>query len=1117
MTSFSLAIGSLRHYRRDHTALAIMIALCAAIISGALLVGHSVRESLKENALSRLGPYRHMIAAGEYTMSQSLAERMSRDLEMPVSGILSARGIVRLADGSSQANKIGIFGIDSGFAEVAGIPALDDGEAALSDTLARQLNANAGDSMIVRIPSPSALPTDSALRSTDTRTVALRVTVKSILPASGLGRFSMANNHTPPKNIFLPRKALQNAMEAKDRINLILLQSAEADTSRIDDALKAAWTMDDAELTLHHGEISTLISRRVLIPRADSRAILEAIPDARPQLTWFVNAIHNGDRSVPYSMVSALPREPGTGRAILNDRILVNGWLAEELEIQNGDRLKLEFFSSGHGDNLNETNASFSVSGTLDMQTLQAAGPLTPDIPGLTDTENCRDWDPDLPVDFEKLTERDEAYWDEYGTLPKAVITYESGRDIWQSRHGETTAIRFPGNVLEASAITIPGLDPANRGIRSIDRIALTLQSVDAGVDFSGLFIGFSWFIILSALILTAQFFRLSMERRNDQSALMRGLGFSGSRLIRLYLLEASLVCAPAAFIGALGGSLYAQSILHQLTTRWTGATGITELRFHQSETSLAIGALTTAALCLIVTLLTARSWLSGVTARRLSAKEEILSSPSGRRNPFPMLIATQGLLLCLVLPLVPAETSTTAKGLYFGAGAGLLLFLAVASRSLMLTLQQDLSRLPGTTGGLAIRNLARRPGRSFTVITCIASGLFLVLAVGGNRSTPSSLLYADTVALYAESAVPLYIDLNDSEERDKLGLPDALPPFAVTPFRLRPGDDSSCLNLGRAQTPTIIATDTDQDYASALTPISVHRGHTYTDPFGIDPYNFWSELAMEDLPDDIIPVAGDEATTKWGLGMNLGSKLPIQNDYGKQVHLELQAVITDSPLQGFLLTDRRFFEKHFPEHGGAQVFLISIYDTNAVQVADLWVDGRPYDSVDEHAAAWVAGPAARIAESLTVALEDVGFSVVPVAERIAQFKEVENTYLSVFGILGGIGVLLGIAGMAAITLRNMSERQTELGIMRALGYTRRSLGRMLMIESGLLILAGTIAGVAAGLLAIWPAITASGSTPPWSFLIGGTLMTLLTGLLFSSIGVSIGLRQNLQKALRYE
>ena len=67
--------------------------------------------------------------------------------------------------------------------------------------------------------------------------------------------------------------------------------------------------------------------------------------------------------------------------------------------------------------------------------------------------------------------------------------------------------------------------------------------------------------------------------------------------------------------------------------------------------------------------------------------------------------------------------------------------------------------------------------------------------------------------------------------------------------------------------------------------------------------------------------------------------------------------------------------------------------------------------------------------------LAEFGVDAVGTAERLAAFHRVENTYLSTFQALGGLGLLLGTFGLAAVMFRNVLERRRELALLRAVGY----------------------------------------------------------------------------------
>ena len=160
---------------------------------------------------------------------------------------------------------------------------------------------------------------------------------------------------------------------------------------------------------------------------------------------------------------------------------------------------------------------------------------------------------------------------------------------------------------------------------------------------------------------------------------------------------------------------------------------------------------------------------------------------------------------------------------------------------------------------------------------------------------------------------------------------------------------------------------------------------------------------------------------------------------------------------------------------------------------------------------------AAEWSQLLEERLTDEGLDVSLTAERLAAFHRVENTYLSTFQFLGGLGLLLGTLGLAVVLLRNVLERRRELAVLRAVGYTPRHLAMIVASENVFLLLRGTAIGAASALLAILPAIASRGWRLP-SGSMGWLLMAvLLAGLATSLLATRAALRTSLLGALRSE
>jgi ABC-type antimicrobial peptide transport system permease subunit len=158
-----------------------------------------------------------------------------------------------------------------------------------------------------------------------------------------------------------------------------------------------------------------------------------------------------------------------------------------------------------------------------------------------------------------------------------------------------------------------------------------------------------------------------------------------------------------------------------------------------------------------------------------------------------------------------------------------------------------------------------------------------------------------------------------------------------------------------------------------------------------------------------------------------------------------------------------------------------------------------------------------QVSGSLSRALQDAGLELSPAAERLNAFNAVQNTYLGTFQVLGGLGLLLGSAGLGIVVLRNILERRGELGLLVAVGFRRRTLAAMALSEHGALLALGLGIGIAAAAVAVLPSLLTPGASVPYKSLaltLGGVL---LNGALWTWLATAWSLRGNLVATLRNE
>ncbi len=265
----------------------------------------------------------------------------------------------------------------------------------------------------------------------------------------------------------------------------------------------------------------------------------------------------------------------------------------------------------------------------------------------------------------------------------------------------------------------------------------------------------------------------------------------------------------------------------------------------------------------------------------------------------------------------------------------------------------------------------------------------------------------------------------------------------------------------------------------------------TFTDVLAGDVGDHPWLLLNRRLPDGAIPAIAEAETIQWALGRTLGNVLTFRDDTGREFNVRLVGAIENSILQGTVIIAEDRFVERFPSEAGHRLLLI---DTPAG-----------------------AASKARKALEAAPALRKLGLDVTPAAERLAAFLTVKNTYLTIFQVLGGLGLGLGSVALGVVVLRNVLERRSELAILRAVGFAKRSLQWLVVAEHWLLLAGGLACGAAAGIVAVLPALVAAGVHVPYASLAVTLSGVVVSGAVWIVLATRLALRGELLPALRQE
>jgi hypothetical protein len=424
---------------------------------------------------------------------------------------------------------------------------------------------------------------------------------------------------------------------------------------------------------------------------------------------------------------------------------------------------------------------------------------------------------------------------------------------------------------------------------------------------------------------------------------------------------------------------------------------------------------------------------------------------------------------------------------MFFLAGGLLLVGSLLLGTFFVVRMERSVEATRISVFSVGFRGIARRPKRSAAVAGLFAFGIFIVFAVGANRidlfvEAEDRKSGTGGFALYGETTVPIMNDLNVPKERVKIGLPGkGLDQVSFVQLRVHEGDDASCLNLNRVQNPRILG----------VPPKELTRRGSFS--FAQHPQSRGGETPWQLLDtaatDNVIPAVVDQSVLTWGLHKAIGDTLTYTDERGQEFKLKLVGSLENSVFQGSVLISEQNFIERFPSASGTQVFLV---DALTAQIEQL-------------------------SESIQRALRDYGLELIPAAVRLAEFNRVQNTYLSIFLLLGGLGLVLGSFGMGLVVARNVLERRSELALLRAVGIGRRMLQGILLTEHLFLLGFGLLSGLFASIVAVLPVVLHRGGELPLLFF--GVLVTAVAvnGCLWTYLTVAATTRGNLLPALRNE
>ena len=995
----TLTHKNIAYFTRYYKLVAIAVFITVTVIAGSLVVGDSVRTTLIKRVAERLGDTETIIFSRNSFVSEKL-------LETPLFGE-TTRGILLTNGFISQNGKlipVFVWGVDD--------LSISKGTAKINEILAKELTANNSDDIVLRLPATGLVPSGS-LFVTENYTTSLRLSNDGIVNAAEGGNISMKNEQLIPFNIFVDRKELSEALEVEGKINLIL-----DDKQISSEDLNKVWNYTSSGLSVERKDHFTeIISDRVFLQEQVVETISRNNNEPNRVFSYLANSIETDNASIPYSFITAIDRYKG--EILQKDEIILSDYSAKRVNAKAGDMISVSYFTSQDLKTLVNDTILLRVKQIVPISELVADTGLSAEFPGLSDVERCTDWDSDLPINMDLITDEDEKYWNDYRSTPKAIIAYETAAPNWGNAYGNATAIRVADAEPELS-----GLRTEMFGIQLIHPRETGLFAAKNGVDFSGLFLALGFFIIISAMLLMLIPLSEMLRQRRYEIALLKALGYTRKRITQLLWMESAPVVLISSVVGTIGGLLYTSLIIWLLGNVWKGATHTDGFSVYPGITTLSIGLIAGIGLSLLLLRIT--------IVRTLKDKNSELNiSTNFRKGNTPLLAPIIAGILALAVIGINFIFFQSVTLFVF---AGIILIGTAALWGNYLVCRNSSIKTDGFCASkLVWGTLSANRKQSLLSFFALATGVFIVFSVGLNRKgfADSSQIRTGTggYSLWCESSVPVYHNMETQAGRAKLSLTDLPDDTQILQCLRYNADDASCLNLNKVTNPTILGVEmnalSESDFQTGQNIWSANRNEVFE--------------RMQTCTNSIYPALIDETVLTWGLMMSLGDTLHYENDKGESVAILLAGMLPNTIFQGNILIDRKLFSDIWGETTGSEVFLLKIDERQKNDVKIL----------------------------LSQALNEYGVTVSTTNDRLKQFNTVTDTYLTIFLTLGGLGLLLGIMSFIIVIRKNLTMRRKEINLYRTLGFTDNKIEETLCRENLIVPLYAIATGVISSLVGV--------------------------------------------------
>ena len=670
--------------------------------------------------------------------------------------------------------------------------------------------------------------------------------------------------------------------------------------------------------------------------------------------------------------------------------------------------------------------------------------------------------------------------WGNSGSMGGTIVIAGRLQDVqrWGGEPGKLSGISIsadPGVTPKELAARVKATLPATVSVKTGEQAATDATNETAAsingfltpvlLAFAGVSVFVGAFIIFNA-------FSITVAQRRREFAMLRALGASRRQVLRSVVAEALTLGVLASAVGIVAGLGVAKGI--NLLFKTMGADIPTAGIALQPRTVL-IAVLVGVGVTLVSALAPA---LRATRVPPVAALQEGAALPPTRFTRFTTLIALVITALggAALAYGIFSSGATNGRLLFMGLGA-LLLFVAIAMlakyvvRPAARVIGWPLERLTPTSGRLARDNAGRNPSRTAATAAALMIGLAMVVFI----------------AVFAQAMKGSFGGAIDKSTRAELVIQDQTAFLGVPQKTVR--------SLDRVQ-------GVDTAAGAGYADVKVNRGGVMS-AYAVDPAVFARVWALDwrdggsdallgklnahsVLLDDSSPLAAK---------VKAGDTITVTTRGGKKAPLTVLGFYHDQMAFNGMITSLDAFKA---------LHLSTASVVTMVRARDGADVGATQDAVRKALSGFPTQKVLTKGEYL----DSIN-------------KQVDQILMMFYGLLA-MSVLISIFGIINTLVLSVHERTREIGMLRAIGATRRQLRQMVRYESVITAVIGGVLGTAVGIAMAWVIVTQLGGdglifSLPWMQLGVFLVLAVVVGVIAAVLPARRAAATRILEAIQYE